>query len=621
MNISRRVIFVMLAGLLAAIFVSSLFPVTSHEIPYSQLVTLVDGGKVGAVTLEGRKVTADLVSPQPVGPNNTKLSQVITRVPDFGKVTLVQHLEDQKIPIDVHRPSQGMAWLWFLLPWLLILGVYAAFWMRIQRQMGGGHGGGGFMGLMKSRGKKITAEQSHTRFSDMAGQENAKREISELVDFLRDPRRFHRRGADVPHGILLIGPPGTGKTLAARALAGEAGVPFFHMSASEFIEAVVGVGAARVRSTFAEAKKVQPSILFIDEIDAIGRMRGTGLGGGHDEREQTLNQILSEMDGFGGHESVIVVAATNRADVLDPALLRPGRFDRHITMDLPDRKARREILEIHTRNVPLADDVDLDLVARGTPGFSGADLKNLANEAAVLATRADAESVTPGHFEEARDKLIMGAVRNLTITEAERRRLAIHESGHTTVAHFLPTADPIYKVTVIPRGPALGVTHQLPDEERYTLPEDFLKDRIAIMLAGRAAEKVVLGSVSSGADDDIKQATRLARNMVARWGMDDEIGPIDLRQDGSTPFLGREMASGRQFSDDTAHSVDLAVRRLLEEAQERAQTVIVENRTGFERLVETLIDEETLEFDAIARCLDTTADERRRPRVAASGRR
>jgi cell division protease FtsH len=400
-----------------------------------------------------------------------------------------------------------------------------------------------------------------------------------------------------------MGPPGTGKTLLARALAGEAGVPFYTISASEFIEVFVGVGAARVRHLFEEAKKNAPSIIFIDELDSVGRTRGTGLGGGHDEREQTLNQVLAEMDGFAGHEAVIVLAATNRPDVLDPALLRPGRFDRHVSIDLPDRRDRVAILKVHTRKVPLAEDVDFEQLAAGTPGFSGADIKNLVNEAAMLAVRKKSQQVTMQHFDEARDKLLLGTVRTLAIQPQERHRLAVHEAGHTLVAYFLPHADPLYKVTIIPRGQALGGTHQLPEEERHTLPEEYLCDRLAVTLAGRSAEKELLGTVSSGADNDISQATALARAMAARWGMASEIGPVDLRDSEEHPFLGREIAQPRRYSEASAQAVDKAVRQLLHEAEEQAVSIIKAHRPALERLIAALEELETLQRDQIEQCL------------------
>jgi cell division protease FtsH len=397
----------------------------------------------------------------------------------------------------------------------------------------------------------------------------------------------------------LVGPPGTGKTLLARALAGEAGVNFFNISASEFIEMFVGVGASRVRKMFDEAKKRAPSIIFIDELDAVGRVRGTGLGGGNDEREQTLNQILSEMDGFSGRETVIVLAATNRPDVLDPALLRPGRFDRHVTLELPDKTARKAILQVHTRKVPLATDVDLDLVSAGCPGFSGADLKNLVNEAAIAAARDGVEKVNMHHFEEMRDKIIMGTVRTLAIQPEEHHRLAVHEAGHTAAAYYLPHADPLYKVTIIPRGRALGGTHLLPTEERHTLDEDYLRDRLAVSLAGRCAEEFFIGNVSSGADDDIKNVTKLARAMVSQWGMSDDVGPVDLRQSEDHPFLGREIAQPRRFSEEMSSRVDDAVLKLIREAEERSYAVLKEHKLQIEQLIERLETEETVNWPDI----------------------
>jgi len=457
------------------------------------------------------------------------------------------------------------------------------------------------------------------RLADVAGQENAKAEVAELLEFLREPERYQKLGAEVPHGILLQGPPGTGKTMLARALAGEAGVPFFHMSASEFIEMFVGVGASRVRNLFDAAKKAQPSIIFIDELDSVGRVRGAGLGGGHDEREQTLNQILAEMDGFEGHEAVVVLAATNRPDVLDPALLRPGRFDRHVTLELPDLKGREAILKVHARNVPLAPDVDLHTVATGTPGFSGADLKNLVNEAAMAAARENLTRVEARHFDAMRDRIMMGAVRTLAIHADERHRLAVHESGHTAVAYFLPLADPLHKVTIIPRGRSLGSTHQLPEIERHTLPEEYLKERLAVILAGRAAEKVFLDSVSSGADEDIRMATQIARSMVGRWGMSEEVGPVDVRESESHPFLGREMAQPRSFSEATAAAADKAVRRYLMEAEARAVELLKQNEPKVARLIAELEKRETLDRNEIAVCLgpkEVAAPSKKAPKPA-----
>ncbi len=552
------------------------------DVSYSEFKQLAVDSAISKVTFRGGSVTASLTEAQPVGALGQTVAEIRSRVPDLGDPELLPLLEDKGVEIR-SLPSEGegpLRWLYGLAPWLLLIGIYLWFWNRMQKGMLGRFGGRDIPDFLSGSAKKEEKRSDKVTFDDVAGQDNAKREVSELVDFLREPTRYTQLGAEPPRGVLLMGPPGTGKTLLARALAGEAGVPFFHISASEFIEMFVGVGASRVRKMFEEAKKRAPSIIFIDELDSVGRVRGAGLGGGHDEREQTLNQILAEMDGFAGHEAVIVLAATNRPDVLDPALLRPGRFDRHVTLELPDKKARHEILKVHTRKTPLAGDVDLETVAAGTPGFSGADIKNLVNEAAMLAAREGAAQVSMRAFDEMRDKIMMGSVRTLAIQPEERNRLAVHEAGHTTVAYFLPKADPIYKVTIIPRGRALGGTHMLPEEERHTLPEDYLKDRLAVMLGGRAAEKELLGTVSSGADDDIKQATQLARAMVARWGMAEEVGPVDLRQSDEHPFLGREFAQPRHFSETTAHEVDAAVHELLSEAEKRASELLRKHQDG-----------------------------------------
>ncbi|MFQ5937027.1 MAG: ATP-dependent zinc metalloprotease FtsH [Acidiferrobacterales bacterium] len=600
--------FMVLALLLVLFYFMSLQPrqvPATYEIPYSEFKALISEGYVAEVLLRGNIAEGRLHVPKPLGPKGEVAEDFRTRLPAFGDETLLPALENQGVKVRVSRPEEegtGARILVALLPWLLLMAFFFWLYQRSYRNLAGGLGGrGDLKKFLESPTKK--AKVPEVTFNDVAGQENAKREVQELVDFLRNPDQYTKLGAEVPRGVLLLGPPGTGKTLLARALAGEAGVPFFSISGSEFIEVFVGVGAARVRNLFETAKKNAPSIIFIDELDSVGRTRGTGLGGGHDEREQTLNQILSQMDGFSGHEAVIVLSATNRPDVLDPALLRPGRFDRHVTLDLPDRKDREEILRVHVREVPLADDIDLKKMAAGTPGFSGADLKNLVNEAAMFAARAKRESVTGRDFDAARDKLLLGTERTLAIQPEERHRLAIHEAGHTTVAYFLPHADPLYKVTIIPRGHTLGGTQQLPEEERYTLAEEYLRDRLAVMLGGRTAEKELLGSVSSGADDDIRQATTLARAMVARWGMSKEIGPVDLRESEEHPFLGREIAQPRRFSESSAHAVDKAVQELLFEAEQHAVTVIHQHRPQFEKLVVALEEQEALERDQIEACL------------------
>ncbi|MBU0585400.1 MAG: ATP-dependent zinc metalloprotease FtsH [Alphaproteobacteria bacterium] len=569
---------------------------TSKSIPYSEIKQLIGTGEVSAVTLEATAIVAVLREPTADG---IKTVRAIT--PQQPDPALLPMLEENSVLVVAEEPRAPSVLISFL-PWLLIIAFY--FWLS-RRMTGGGFSGGlpGGLGDLLGRSAKPTKPASKITFADVAGQDEAKREVSELVEFLRDPKRFEKVGASVPHGVLLMGPPGTGKTLLARALAGEAEVPFFSTSGSEFIEVFVGVGAGRVRKMFEAARKQAPAIIFIDELDSIGRTRGTGVGGGHDEREQTLNQILAELDGFTAREAVVVLAATNRPDVLDPALLRPGRFDRHVTLSLPDKGARRAILDVHAKNLPLRSDVALDLVAAGTPGFSGADLKNLLNEAAITAARRSGSDITPADLDEARDKVMMGTVRTLAIQPDEKHRLAVHEAGHTAAAYYNPDADPLYKVTIIPRGRSLGGTHMLPENERHTLSEAYLQVQLTTLLAGRAAEKTLLGSVSSGADDDIRRATIMARSMVARWGMDPEIGPIDLWQSEDHPFLGQQIAQPRSFADETAARVDQAVMNLLHEAEEQAISLIESHRDQIARLVARLEAEETLNLDAIRECL------------------
>ena len=604
-------------GLIIAVF-SSDSPNTT--VPYSEFKNMLRNGTIAQVKLDGQTITivtkADAnVSASPTSPSGARSHPPArtTFLPEMGDPNLMDLLEQQQVEVVVTSPAARNLSSWFasILPWIVLIGVYIWFIRRMSPGgMGGRFGQGGFGDFVSDAAQKSASEPPSVRFDDVAGQDSAKREVSEILDFLKQPERFAKVGAEAPRGVLLMGPPGTGKTLLARALAGEAGVPFFNISASEFIEVFVGVGASRVRHMFEEAKKRAPCIIFIDELDSVGRVRGTGFGGGHDEREQTLNQILSEMDGFSGREAIVVLAATNRPDVLDPALLRPGRFDRHVTLELPDTKARHAILKVHTRNIPLADDVDLDTIAAGTPGFSGADLKNLANEAAILAAREGASKVNMRHMDTTRDRVIMGTVRTLAIQPEERHRLAVHEAGHTAVAYFSEHADPIYKVTIIPRGRALGSTHMLPEEERHTLPREYLMDRVAVMLGGRAAEIALLDSVSSGADDDIQQATKLARAMVARWGMSDKIGPVDLRQSDEHPFLGRDLAMPRGFSDATAQAVDDEVRALLDEATKKAQGLITDHREAVSRLVDALEQRETLDKEDIEKFLGPEKDPR-----------
>jgi len=581
-----------------------------YEIPYSQFKTLVTSNEVQEVLLRGQNVEGTLLAMKSIGPEGEMAALFRTQIPEIGDDSLLPLLDVKRVKVTV-KPREESTLLFTLLltmmPWVVLFLLFYWAYRRTSSAIGGRFGGSGELKrFLESPGRK--AEVPDVTFNDVAGQENAKREVMELVSFLKNPTEFMKLGAEVPRGILLMGAPGTGKTLMARALAGEAGVPFYSISGSEFIELFVGVGASRVRKLFETAKSNPPSIIFIDELDSVGRTRGTGLGGGHDEREQTLNQILAEMDGFSGHEAVIVIAATNRPDVLDPALLRPGRFDRHVVLDLPDLKERVAILKVHIRKVPVANDVDLEKIAAGTPGFSGADLKNLVNEAAMFAARNKQTQVTMEQFDEARDKLLMGTVRTLAIQPEERHRLAIHEAGHTLVAHFLPFADPLYKVTIIPRGRALGGTQQLPKEERHTLPEDYLRDRLAVLMAGRTAEKLLLGTVSSGADSDIHEATNLARSMVARWGMSEEIGPIDLRESEEHPFLGREIAQPRHYSEHSAQAVDEAVRKLIIQAEERACQNIQQHRPQLDRLIAELEEKESLQRQEIEQCMGQASD-------------
>jgi cell division protease FtsH len=588
-------------GMAVVAFLSLQLPIVSptpRPISYSEIKKLIRDGSVSEATLRATAIVAVLRSP--AADSAERVRAITPQQPDPALLPL---LEEKGVIVTAEEPRTPSILITFL-PWILILAFY--FWLT-RRMTGGGIGGGlpGRMGdFLGGRTSKPSKSTHKITFADVAGQDEAKREVSELVEFLRDPDRFQKVGAAVPHGVLLMGPPGTGKTLLARALAGEADVPFFSTSGSEFIEVFVGVGASRVRKMFEEARKQAPAIIFIDELDSIGRTRGTGVGGGHDEREQTLNQILAELDGFTAREAVVVLAATNRPDVLDPALLRPGRFDRHVTLSLPDKVARRAILNVHVKDLPLHPDVDLDQVAAGTPGFSGADLKNLLNEAAITAARRSGADIAQVDLDEARDKVMMGTVRTLAIQPEEKHRLAVHEAGHTAATFYSPGADPLYKVTIIPRGRSLGSTHVLPENERHTLPEAYLRLQLITLLAGRAAEKLLLGSVSSGADDDIRRATAMARSMVARWGMDPEIGPVDLRESEDHPFLGQQIAQPRTFADETAARVDQAVINLLHEAEKRAIRLIEERRDQVVHLVARLEAEETLNLDAIKSCLE-----------------
>ncbi|SHE86143.1 cell division protease FtsH [Modicisalibacter ilicicola DSM 19980] len=573
------------------------------NLTYGQFLQAVDSGHVEAVTLRGQRIEGRLSQAGREALEAATSETFETVRPTLAGEPLLQRLEAQGITITA-EPTEAPWWQRILvgaLPWILILGLLLWFWGRMQQRM---MSGGGPFGLGQSKAKKIQREDTDARLVDVAGSENAKQEITEVIDFLKQPSRFHALGAKIPHGILMMGPPGTGKTLMARAVAGEANVPFFSISGSEFIEMFVGVGASRVRDLFKQAREQAPAVIFIDELDSIGRSRGAGMGGGHDEREQTLNQILSQMDGFEAEESVVVLAATNRPDVLDPALLRPGRFDRKITFDLPHRKARQAILEVHTKNMPLAEDVNLGHLAEITIGFSGADLANLANEAALYAGRREQQEVDWACFTDARDRLMLGEAREAVLAESERHIIAYHESGHALLAYLLPHADPLEKVTVIPRGRALGATAQTPDEERYNFNEAYLRDRIAVMFGGRLAESLVFGQVSSGAEDDLKQATQLARRMVAHWGMNERIGPASFPQSEQQVFLAKEISQGREHSEATAAIIDEEIRKLLGNIEAQARDLLETHRRHLDDLASALEKQETLEAAEIHRILD-----------------
>jgi len=592
-----------------------------YDISYSKFVEQLDAGNIKSVTIRKLMVTGvfskDIEVQLPAEAKAVKVKNFRTFLPSFQGEALLGKLEEKHVVITV-APEEERSLLWQLvlgiLPWALIIGVWIFLMRRTQQQMQGGPGGVFSFGASKAR--LFNANKPGITFKDVAGMDKVKNELMETVEFLKDPARFLSIGAKVPKGVLLVGPPGTGKTLLARATAGEAGVPFFSISASEFIEMFVGVGASRVRDMFKKAKEAHPSIIFIDEIDAVGRTRGTGLGGGHDEREQTLNQLLSEMDGFDPHEEVIVMAATNRPDVLDPALLRPGRFDRHIVIDRPGWKERKAILEIHVRGKTLADDVDLEIIARGTPGMTGADLENLANEAALVALRNKKDRVYMRDFEEARDILLMGAVREETINDMERKITAYHEAGHALVAWELPGTDPLYKVSIIPRGMAMGVTQLLPEEDRHYYPMTYLMNRLSVALGGRNAEKIVFNDMSSGAQNDLKEATKLAEKMVAQWGMSEKIGPVNLGRGEEHPFLGMELAQPKRYSEEMAWLIDQEIQKLLNEADSRSREILLNNREVLDSLAGALLKEEVLEKDEIDKIIAESKQKGTRPGTA-----
>jgi cell division protease FtsH len=556
---------------------------SSASVGYSDFLSMVESGSVSSVTIQGDNILG--MSAQ--GPFKT----YAPKDPE-----LIGLMRSKGVKISV-KPQEDSSWFQVLLSWvpmLLLIGV----WIFFMRQMQAG--GGKAMSFGKSRAKLMTDSQEKVTFEDVAGIEEAKEELEEIVEFLRDPKKFTRLGGRIPKGVLLVGSPGTGKTLLARAIAGEADVPFFSISGSEFVEMFVGVGASRVRDLFVQGKKNAPCIIFIDEIDAVGRHRGAGLGGGHDEREQTLNQLLVEMDGFESNEGVILISATNRPDVLDPALLRPGRFDRQVVVPIPDLKGREGIVKVHLKKKVVSKDVDATILARGTPGFTGADIENMINEAALMAARRGKDSVDMVDFEDAKDKVLMGAERkSMIISDEEKKITAYHESGHTLVAKLLPNTDPIHKVTIIPRGRALGLTQQLPEDEKHTYPKEYLLSNIAILMGGRAAEEIVLNMQTTGAGNDIEKASDLARKMVCDYGMNEDLGPLAFGKGEEQIFLGREISQHRDYSELTAQKIDDEVRNIVNSAYEKASKLIKDNVDTLHTMAKALLEKETLDGKAI----------------------
>jgi len=583
---------VVIALVLVAVF--SKFNVPTEQstgLSYSDFVKRVENKSVKEVDISGQVVTG-------ISSSGEKFQ---TYAP-YNDPKMIDELLLNNVKINVREPEGRSVLVDILvntIPFLLIIGL----WIYIMRQMQGGGGKGGPMSFGKSKARMMTEDQVKVTFNDVAGCEEAKEEVFEIVEFLRDPSKFQKLGGKIPRGILLAGSPGTGKTLLAKAIAGEAKVPFFSISGSDFVEMFVGVGASRVRDMFEQAKKHAPCIIFIDEIDAVGRQRGAGLGGGNDEREQTLNQLLVEMDGFEGNEGVIVVAATNRPDVLDPALLRPGRFDRQVVVPLPDVRGREKILKVHMRKVPLGDDVKASILARGTPGFSGADLANLVNEAALFAARADKRTVNMEEFEQAKDKIMMGAERkSMAMSEKEKENTAYHEAGHAIVGLTVPDHDPVYKVTIIPRGRALGVTMFLPEEDKYSASKQNLESQISTLFGGRIAEEMILGKdgVTTGASNDIERATSIARNMVTKWGLSEKLGPLSYSEEEGEVFLGRSVTQTKHVSDDTAHEIDDEIRNIIDVNYERAETILKEKIEILHEMTRALMKYETIDQAQIA---------------------
>ncbi len=585
------VLWVIIALVLMMVFKSYDQTAMSGEISYSQFINYVKTGSVTSVGIEGASITGSMSD----GKRFTTFS------PETSNDALIGTLLENNVEINGLEPNKNSFWAHALISWfpiLLLLGI----WIYFMRQMQGGGGGRGALSFGKSRARLLGEDQIKITFSDVAGVEEAKEEVGELVEFLKDPGKFQKLGGKIPSGVLMVGSPGTGKTLLAKAIAGEARVPFFTISGSDFVEMFVGVGASRVRDMFEQAKKHAPCIIFIDEIDAVGRHRGAGLGGGHDEREQTLNQLLVEMDGFEGNEGVIVIAATNRPDVLDPALLRPGRFDRQVVVPLPDIRGREQILKVHMRKVALGDDIKANIIARGTPGFSGADLANLVNEAALFAARADKKLVEMEEFERAKDKIMMGAERrSMVMSEEEKKLTAYHEAGHAIVGRSVPSHDPVYKVSIIPRGRALGVTMFLPEEDRLSYSKELLESQLSSLYGGRIAEELIFGKekVTTGASNDIERATQLARSMVTKWGLSEKLGPLTYSEDDGEVFLGHSVTQHKGVSDETAHAIDGEIRTIIDRNYERSETILEENVDKLHLMAEALIKYETIDTHQI----------------------
>ena len=568
----------------------------SLEVPYSEFIEQVKSGNVSEVDIAGREITG----------KSRDLKPFTTYSPETDNTSMIGDLLENSVRINAKAPEQPSLLMsifisWF--PFLLLIGI----WIFFMRQMQGGGGGRGAMSFGKSKAKMLGEDQIKVTFADVAGVEEAKDEVGELVEFLRDPGKFQKLGGQIPRGVLMVGSPGTGKTLLARAIAGEAKVPFFTISGSDFVEMFVGVGASRVRDMFEQAKKHAPCIIFIDEIDAVGRHRGAGVGGGHDEREQTLNQLLVEMDGFEGNEGVIVIAATNRPDVLDPALMRPGRFDRQVVVPLPDVRGREQILKVHMRKVPAADNVKATLIARGTPGFSGADLANLVNEAALFAARENSKEVFMEHFERAKDKIMMGSERkSMVMSDDEKKLTAYHEAGHAIVGRLVPDHDPVYKVSIIPRGRALGVTMFLPEEDRYSYSKRRLESQISSLFGGRIAEELIFGldSVTTGASNDIERATDIARNMVTKWGLSEKLGPLSYSEDEGEVFLGRSVTQHKNVADDTARVIDEEIRDFIDRNYQRAEQLLKDNEDILHSMSDALMKYETIDASQIDQLME-----------------